>query len=130
MLEYIEEFTPDAELILAIILALPYPEIEKILLYAPSFGAGREEISKGLKQYKKDLYVVIGGNDYVVGVENGQTFKDLAESSRLRRLEIIPNCDHQFKGKTNGKILSKAPFWAFNNDNTFPSPEGGIELYE
>ena len=107
-----------------------YAEIEKILLYAPSFGAGREDINKGLKQYRGDLYIVIGNKDFVVGQGNGQIFKDLAEVSRISQLEIIPDCDHQFRGKTNGKILSKAPFWAFDNDGTFPSPEGGIELYE
>jgi len=107
-----------------------YPEVEKILLLAPSFGAGWKEIHKGLKQYKNDLYVVIGSNDKIVGTKNGQIFKDIAESSRLNLLEVIPNCDHQFKGKDNGKILSKAPFWAFDNDNTFPSPDGGLELYE
>ena len=33
-------------------------------------------------------------------------------------------------GETNGKIMSKAPLWAFAGDETFPSPEGGIELYD
>jgi hypothetical protein len=30
----------------------------------------------------------------------------------------------------NGKILSKAYLWAFAGDDGFPSPEGGVPLYE
>jgi len=121
---YLMGFSDGAGAIAAV--AHLYPKVEKVLLFAPSFGAGREEISRGLKEYKNDLYVVIGNDDCVVAVKNGQIFKDLAESSKLSRLEVIPNCDHQFRGKINGKILSKAPFWAFCGDSTFPSPDGGL----
>jgi hypothetical protein len=30
----------------------------------------------------------------------------------------------------NGKILSKAYLWAFAGDDGFPSPEGGVLLYD
>ena len=43
---------------------------------------------------------------------------------------MIPNCNHQFFGEANGKIMSKAPLWAFAGDTTFPSPEGGKKLYD
>lgn len=35
-------------------------------------------------------------------------------------------------GKTNGKIMSQIPFWAFDKSNkiSFPDFEAGIELYD
>src|SRR3989344_1351842 len=46
-----------------------------------------------------------------------------------RHLVVLPNCDHQFRGRVNGQIMSKAPLWAFAGEATFPSPEGGTVLY-
>lgn len=28
------------------------------------------------------------------------------------------------------KVLSKAPFWAFCGEDSYPSPEGGKKLYD
>lgn len=53
-----------------------------------------------------------------------------ASDARKKALVVIPDCDHQFQGLVNGKIMSKAPFWAFADDESFPSPEGGTILYE
>ena len=45
---------------------------------------------------------------------------------------MIPNCDHQFKGEVNGRIMSQAPFYAFATGDkpAFPDPNGGIKLYD
>ena len=50
-----------------------------------------------------------------------------AESLHVRE---VPDCDHRFSGATNGRILSKAFLWAFREDDTFPSDEGGLDIYE
>ena len=106
-----------------------YREIKKLLLVAPSLDATRAEVESGLGAFEGDVYVAIGDKDSVVGPQAGQLFYDMATKARSRKLVVVKNCDHQFRGTENGKILSNAPLWAFADDQTFPSPDGGIELY-
>ena len=86
-------------------------------------------MKKGLAKFRGDVYIAVGDREEVVGPEAGKTFYDLATAARVRKLVIVPNCNHQFFGEANGKIMSKAPLWAFAGDTTFPSPEGGKVLY-
>lgn len=103
--------------------------VKKILLMAPSGDAAQETVKKSLAAFRGEVFVVIGEEDDVVGPDSGSAFFDMATAASRRELVVIPNCDHQFRGTVNGKILSKAPLWAFAGDKTFPSPEGGLELY-
>ena len=112
------------------IVAAEYPQISKVLLLAPSVDAGKATIEKAFGTFRGEVYIAVGEEDECVGKEAGDYFLSLATSARRKTLVIIPNCDHQFQGRTNGKILSKAPFWAFAGDESFPSPEGGVLLYE
>ena len=109
-----------------------YIEIPRILLYAPSGDIGEERVKQGLEYYRGEVYIVVGENDEVVGPEAGQIFYDLARMSPTRKLFLIPNCDHQFRGETNGRIMSQAPFYAFATGERpdFPNPNGGIKLYD
>ncbi|HLL60422.1 MAG TPA: hypothetical protein VK338_01785 [Candidatus Nitrosocosmicus sp.] len=123
-------FSAGASAIAAV--AHEYPEVSKILLYAPS-GEMPEEITQdGLAKFQGDVIIVIGENDDVVGVEAGQIFYDWASSASTKELFIIPECDHQFRGEVNGRIMSEAPFYAFSQGEKilFPDPNGGIKLYE
>lgn len=104
--------------------------VEKILLIAPSGDAGFQSIKTGLVNYTRDLYIIVGSDDEIVGVGSAEQFSRLAINARVSKLVIVPNCDHQFRGETNGRILSKAPLWAFADDDTFPLPDGGIKLYD
>lgn len=110
--------------------AYKYPQVSKLLLLAPAFGAGTESVAHGLGLFTGEVYIAIGKNDINVGYKTGQVFKELSKSASLVKLEVIPMCDHQFRGEVNSMILSKAPLWAFNNDSTFPSPDDGIKLYD
>lgn len=125
---YLMGFSAGASTIAAV--AGDYSAVEKILLMAPSGDAEQDVIEKGLGKFTGEVYIVIGENDKLVGMEAGQMFYDLATTAKIRKLKIIPNCDHQFRGEINSKIMSKAPLWAFAGDNTFPSPEGGTKLYD
>jgi len=109
--------------------AIEYPLVKKILLMAPSGDAGKNLVESSLSKFEGEVYIAIGDRDEVVGTGAGKVFYDLATSAKKRELVIIPDCDHQFKGEINGKIMSKAPLWAFAGDETFPSAEGGIKLY-
>ncbi len=115
-------------------IAHEFPEVTKILLYAPSGDMGQEVVSQGLRDFHGEVYIVIGAQDEVVGAEAGQLFYDLATGASHKELFTIPDCGHQFRGETNGRIISQAPFFAFAADATdrspqFPDPNGGIKLY-
>lgn len=101
----------------------------KILLMAPSGNASCELVTASLQNYTGEVYIAVGEDDEVVGANAGQRFFEMAENASKRSLQMIPNCDHQFRGRENGMIMSKAPLWAFAGDETFPNPEGGIVLY-
>lgn len=111
--------------------AYDYERVSRLLLMAPSGDMGQEAITEGLQKFAGEVYVVIGREDDVVGVQAGQTFFNLATGANHKELHIIPNCDHQFRGTLNGRIMSQAPFYAFAKDEKpkFPDPQGGIVLY-
>lgn len=113
------------------VLAHNYERVSRILLMAPSGNTGRKAVSEGLQKFAGEVYIVIGQEDDVVGVETGQIFYDLATGASKRELHIIPHCDHNFSGELNGRIMSQAPFYAFAQGERpkFPDPQGGIVLY-
>lgn len=97
-------------------------------------GLNHEKYSRTgsfLRFFKGEVYIMVGENDDVVTPEAGPLFYELAESASHRELFMIPNCDHQFRGTENGKIMSQAPFYAFTTGQKprFPDPHGGIVLY-
>ena len=111
------------------IVAADYPQVKRVLLLAPSVDAGKSAIEKAFGNFRGEVYIAVGEYDESVGRDAGDYFLGLATGAKKKTLVIIQNCDHQFQGRINAKIMSKAPFWAFANDETFPCPEGGLELY-
>jgi dienelactone hydrolase len=107
-----------------------YAQVEKILLMAPSGDAGETAVAQGLGQYTGECNIVVGEDDELVGVEAGKSFASLATAASVVREVVIPDCDHQFRGETNGRIMSAAPLWAFQGvGGERPLPEDGITLY-
>lgn len=45
-------------------------------------------------------------------------------------LHRIPDCDHQFRGRRNGRIMSQAPLRAFAGLTPFPHDSAGLDLYD
>lgn len=126
---YLMGFSAGASAIAAV--AHEYPQVKKILLMAPSGDAGMKSITEGLSKYSGECNIVVGENDEIVGPEAGNRFAELATSASLIRNVLISNCDHQFRGETNGRIMSAAPLWAFSGiGGKSPSPEDGIKLYD
>lgn len=109
--------------------ACEYSQVTKMLLISPSADIEIETLRRGLSEYDGELYVTLGDNDRIVGPKAAETLLELATNATMKNVVIVPNCNHQFTGETNGKILSKAYLWAFKGDETYPSPEGGIQLY-
>jgi hypothetical protein len=124
---YLMGFSAGAGAIAAV--AADYPSVKKILLIAPAGDAGDRNI-RNLAHYRGEFYATVGAFDEVVGMHAGETFMELAVSATKKTFVIVSRCDHQFRGKQNGMILSKAPFWAFCNETTYPSARGGVVLYK
>lgn len=74
---------------------------------------------------------MIGQNDDNLGPTAGSWFHSMARGAIHKELFVIPNCDHQFRGEVNGRIMSQAPFYAFTGGKKpdFPVAGGGIKLY-
>ena len=127
---YLMGFSAGAGAIASI--AWEYPQVKKILLMEPAPNVGEQGVTEGLGQYKGEVYVVVGNGDESLGLDIGQRFIDAVVNASKKEIFVIPNCDHQFKGEVNGRIVSEAPFYAFseNNKPKFPDPHGGIKLYD
>jgi dienelactone hydrolase len=123
---YLMGFSAGASVVAAV--AHEFSEVEKILLMAPAGDAG-ELLIEGLPRFTGEVYAVVGDHDRVVGPQAADLFCAHASQASKKESVIIPYCDHQFKGEKNGKVLSLAPLWAFGDNDTFPSPEGGTILY-
>ncbi|MFA6462134.1 MAG: hypothetical protein WCV90_07780 [Candidatus Woesearchaeota archaeon] len=109
------------------VLAPEYPQVKKMLMMGPAIEC-HSPIQERFSHYKGELYIVQGENDWVLNGEGGRIFHRLASRATRRELVIIPDCEHFFKHKD--EVYSKAPFWAFGGDTTFPDPEGGIKLVQ
>lgn len=113
------------------LIAWEYPEITKILLAAPANGVGEEKLLAGLNKFAGEAYIIVGDHDEVVSIDDCQQMFDALSNAKHREFIVIPNCDHQFRGEENGRILSQAPFYAFDTGKkpNFPDPKAGIKLY-
>lgn len=125
---YLMGFSAGASGVAAV--AHAFPQVKKILLMAPSADAGMRAVKEGLRKFKGEVYVIAGEDDEIVGPETAPQIFSFVKTKATHKLEIIKNCDHQFRGTENGIIMSKAPLWAFGEGNKdLLSLEGGIELY-
>ena len=105
-----------------------YPQIRKILLLSAYDSVG-DHFYAAISQFTGEIYMAYGANDQPAGfLAYGMGF--MAVNVDMINVKEIPDCDHGFRGDTNNMILSKAYSWAFAGDVTFPSPEGGILLYQ
>jgi hypothetical protein len=108
--------------------AFRYQEVKRILLLSTYDSVGNY-FYDGITQFAGDIYVAHGSKDPMAGflayvISCGPM---AAGSLHIRE---VPECDHRFGGATNSKVLAKAFLWAFHDDESFPSPEGGLQLYE
>jgi hypothetical protein len=111
------------------VVAPEFPQIEKILMMGPAIECRNYPvIVKEFAKYKGELYIVQGEQDFVHGSGGGHLYYNWATNARKKEIVMIPGCEHFFRHETNDKIYSKAPFWAFAEDLTFPDPQGGVRL--
>jgi len=101
--------------------AFEYPCISKMLLIAPSADIDPDIIRRGLSNYSGELYITLGEKDYVISPEVAHNFAEWATKAKSKKVVPIPDCDHDFSGEINGKILCEAYLWAFNGKLGYPS---------
>ena len=115
----------------AVVAAAHEARAEKILLMAPSRDAAAHKIDAGLDAFTGELHVVVGDQDNVVSPDVAHSFASRAKSARSVKAVVLPDCDHQFRGEANGRIISQAYHWAFGDEAIdFPNPDAGIWLYD
>jgi hypothetical protein len=103
--------------------AAEYPQVDQVLLVAPSFDVGREVIEEGLGAFRGCVDVLIGDSDRVVLPEQGRWFFEVARRAVRRRLVEAVCCDHGFSGEFNQALVRHAPLWAFGGSQEFPPPD-------
>jgi len=106
--------------------AYEFPQVKRVLLMGT--GGLDSKSVEGISRFSGEIYLVTGENDRHIC--DARTIYGAAVEASNRELVVIPNCDHHFRHETNDKIYSKAPFWAFGGDTSFPNPEGGIRLVQ
>ena len=105
-----------------------FPAAMKILLVS-AYDSADWFFLGGVRRYAGEVYVAYGEEDHPAAVL-AMMLPSLARGARAIHARSVPHCGHSFSGETNGKILSKAYLWAFAGDDSFPSPEGGVSLYD
>jgi pimeloyl-ACP methyl ester carboxylesterase len=113
--------------------AWEYPEIKKVLAINPflEFKNVRKDIKKYLPRYEGKTFVVIGEEDSVIATDTIQYIHKYAKDIKTY---LVPQCDHQFTGRDNSKLLSQLPGFFFRdlyiNQSSLPSPDSGIVLLD
>ena len=106
--------------------ASQYSALGKMLLISTYDSVG-EYFYTGIKSYTGEIYMTYGEQDPMAGFL-AFMMPYIAPVASVIHVQQVGDCDHGFRGMTNGRILSKAYTWAFAGDTSFPSPEGGLEL--
>lgn len=105
-----------------------FDSVKTLLLIAPSQDAGKERMKRSLSSFPGKVFIVSGDSDLEVGTFPQSLVHWGADLGRRTYVQI-PQCDHQFSGIRNGRIMSQAPLWAFAGLAPFPHPDAGIVLY-
>lgn len=116
------------------LIAHKYPQIKKLLFVCPATGnvADVGNAAKSIKLFTGEIYIVTGESDEVINPKYVKEFATSALNGDATNVNFItiPDCDHHFTGETNGRILSRTPFWAFGTDIIFPHIKKSCKLYD
>jgi len=112
----------------AVAVAPLFAQIRRILLVSAYDSVGWFFLH-GVRHYAGEVYVAYAEGDSPA-VALAMSIRSFARRASAVHARGVPHCDHGFSGETNGRVLAKAYLWAFAGDESFPSPEGGVRLYD
>jgi pimeloyl-ACP methyl ester carboxylesterase len=112
----------------AVAVAPLFGQVKKILLVSAYDSVGWFFLH-GVRRYAGAVYAAYAEGD-LPAVVLAMTIRSFARRASAVQARGVPQCDHGFTGETNGRVLSKAYLWAFAGDESFPSPAGGVPLYD
>jgi hypothetical protein len=112
----------------AVAVAPLFTAVRRILLVSAYDSVGWFFLH-GLRHYTGEAFVAYAEGD-TPAMALAMTLRSFARRASGVHAQGVPNCDHAFSGETNGQIFGKAYQWAFAGDGSFPSPEGGVRLYD
>jgi hypothetical protein len=112
----------------AVAVAPLFGRVRKILLLSAYDSVGWFFLH-GVRRYTGEMYVAYAEGD-MPAAAMAMTIPSLARRASAVHARGVPHCDHGFSGETNGKVFGKAYLWAFAGEAGFPSPEGGVRLYD
>ena len=120
---YLAGFSSGASAVGAV--AFQYPEVKCILLLSAYDSVG-DCFYDGVSQFPGDVYLAYGSEDPIAGfLAYVLSLGPMAASSF--RVKQVPDCDHRFSGETNSKLVTKAFYWAFCGDDSFPDSAGFVD---
>ena len=115
---YLAGFSSGASAVGAV--AYRYTEVKRILLLSAYDSVGGP-FYEGVTQFSGDVFLAYGAEDPMAGfLAYVLALGPMAANSF--QVKQVPNCDHRFSGETNSKLVTKAFYWAFCGDDTFPDP--------
>ena len=112
----------------AVAVAPLFRQVKKILLVSAYDSVGWFFLH-GLRHFAGEVYVAYAEGDSPA-VALAMSIRSFARMASAVQARGVPDCDHAFSGEANGKVLAKTYLWAFAGDESFPSPEGGVPLYD
>ena len=105
-----------------------HPQVKRILLLSTYDSVG-DPFYMGMEQFAGDIYLAFGSHDPTAGLL-AYVLQSGPLSARSLHIREVPDCNHRFSGATNSRILSNAFRWLFDDCPDFPTPEGGLQLYD
>jgi pimeloyl-ACP methyl ester carboxylesterase len=116
------------------LVAWMFKEVKKILLVCPANGNSVDygNAIHDLQLFSGDVSIISGMDDEIIDLYSINQFNVSAQTGFAKniKLHIVPDCGHNFEGEQNGRILSRAPFWAFADDEDFPEFKESCKLYD
>ena len=103
-----------------------YPQVERLLLIS-AYDSVAEYFYEGIKGFRGEIFLTYGTLDTIAG---GLAYflQFLVQSMKALHVRAVPDCDHGFRGARNSRVLSKAFSWAFEGDDSYPSPNGAASF--
>ncbi len=80
----------------AAVVAHKYPQVEKMLLIAPSSEGRDDLVNHGISKFAGELFLVHGTDDHVISSRKSKQYANIAANASKVHLNIVEGCAHTF----------------------------------